>query len=683
MTAADVVKGYLDQNYRVVFWPALGDIKGPRDKGWPDKIYTLADYKEDCRVGLVTGVEVAPGRWLHDVDIDWAYGSLIAQSMLPSTGFVFGRQGKRVSHCFYTASEALTSFRYEDVDKTCLIELRGTKLNGALGLQTMAPPSVWSKGQQREALAFVKHGAPAHLDAADLKRRTCLAAVGMILAKHLGTNGFGHEPRLAWAGFLLRAGVARDDLVAMGEAMSTHCNNREVGDVRQVIDSTTIALAGDAKKVKGGPALAKLVGKAVITRINEWLGREGDFARDAKGNILPKHQENVRRAVELLGHELSYNAFSDKLLIDGKPMEDREVVSVLTRIEIEYRFQPPEGYFERVIKFLAWQNPFHPVKDYLSALTWDKVPRIDTWLIDTAEAADTPYVRAVGTIMLVAAVKRILHPGCKYDEMVVWESAQGNLKSSAAQALCVNPEWFSDDLPLNTTSQKLIESTLGKWIVEASDLAGKRKTETEQLKAMLSRQVDGPARMAYAHFAVERPRHFILIGTTNSTAYMTDPTGGRRFWPVSVGKFDVEWIKANRDQLWAEAVVREAAGESIRLHEDLWPVAAEHQEERREVDPWENLIRGALLAVEPSGDGRRRVTAELIWNLLNIPPERRDRTASLRISDVMQRLGFKRTRVRPRGEEVQVGFVQEADDARLELREGDEMAGRDDDETPF
>src|SRR5258708_633539 len=197
------------------------------------------------------------------------------------------RSGKRVSHCFYTASEALTSFRYEDVDKTCLIELRGTKLNGALGLQTMAPPSVWSKGQQREALAFVKHGAPAHLDAADLKRRTCLAAVGMILAKHLGTNGFGHEPRLAWAGFLLRAGVARDDLVAMGEAMSTHCNNREVGDVRQVIDSTTIALAGDAKKVKGGPALAKLVGKAVITRINEWLGREGDFARDAKGNILP------------------------------------------------------------------------------------------------------------------------------------------------------------------------------------------------------------------------------------------------------------------------------------------------------------------------------------------------------------------------------------------------------------
>lgn len=681
MTSQDIVQAYLSQNFRVVFWPAIGDIKGPTEKGWPDKPYTIADWREDLRVGIMTGTEVSPGCFNHDIDIDWAAGSLIAQTLLPPTGFVFGRPSKRISHCFYTTPEPIASFRYEDVDKTCLIELRGTKLNGAIGLQTMAPPSVWSKGGQREQLAFVRREAPAHVTVELLKRRTCYAAIGMLLAKHLGTNGFGHEVRLAWAGFLLRAGVTVEDLVLMGEAMSTYCNNREVHDVRRVVESTAISLTSDAKKVKGGPTLAKLVGKAVITRINEWLGREGDFVRDTKGNILPKHQENIRRAIELLGHELSYNEFSDKMLVDGRPMEDREINSILTRIEIEYRFQPPESYFERVIKFLAWQSPFHPVKDYLRSLTWDKVPRIDGWLAVASNADDTPYVTAVGTIMLIAAVRRIYHPGCKYDEMVIWESSQGNMKSTAAQALCANPEWFSDDLPLNTTSQKLIESTLGKWIVEASDLAGKRKTETEQLKAMLSRQVDGPARMAYAHFAVERARHFIIIGTTNSLAYMTDPTGGRRFWPVTVGRFDVAWVKANRDQLWAEAVVREAQGESIRLHESLWPVAAEHQEARRELDPWENLIRVALLGETPYGDGKRRVTAEFVWNLLTIPVERRDRAASLRISDVMQRLGFKRTRVRPHGEEVQVGFVQGAD--LLELRDGEGIDRRSQEETPF
>src|SRR6185436_12983719 len=343
-------------------------------------------------------------------------------------------------------------YKYEDIDKTCLIELRGTKVDGDVGLQTMAPPSVWTKGNQREPLTFVRFGGPSHVEASTLlKQRVCLSAIGMLLAKHFGVNGFGHEPRLCWAGFLLRAGIGIDDLVLMGDAISRHCNNTEVTDVRRVLESTAASLAHDGKKVKGGPALAKLFGvsgKAIIGRINEWLGRDSDFIR-VDGKIVAKNQENIRRAVELLGHDLSYNEFSDKMLVDGKPMEDREVNNMLTRIEIEYKFQPPENYFERVIKFLAWSKPFHPVKEFLNSLTWDGVERADRWLIVSGGAADTAYVRAVSSIMLIAAVRRIRHPGCKYDEMVVWESEQGSLKSSAAQALCPEASWFSDDLPLN------------------------------------------------------------------------------------------------------------------------------------------------------------------------------------------------------------------------------------------
>ncbi len=364
-------------------------------------------------------------------------------------------------------------------------------------------------------------------------------------------------------------------------------------------------------------------------------------------------------------------------------MEDREVNNVFMRIESEHHFQPPFEYFERVIRFLAWSQPFHPVKNYLNTLQWDGTPRIDTWLIEAAAAEDSPYVRAISSIMLIAAVRRIQQPGCKYDEMVVWESQQGSLKSSAAQALCVHADWFSDDLPLNLKSQQLIEATLGKWVIEASDLAGKRKTEIEQLKAMLSRQRDGPARMAYAHFAVERSRHFILIGTTNSAAYLTDPTGGRRFWPMKVGRFNVVWVLANRDQLWAEACVREAAGESIRLHESLWPAATEHQEARREIDPWEGILRSVLLGVTPGSDERRRVATTALWDALSISVDKRDRSGSLRISDIMQRLGFKRTRVRI-GDEVVVGFVQES--ARLELvDEGEVVVAREPgaDDVPF
>jgi predicted P-loop ATPase len=196
---------------------------------------------------------------------------------------------------------------------------------------------------------------------------------------------------------------------------------------------------------------------------------------------------------------------------------------------------------------------------------------------------------------------------------------------------------------------------------------------------MLSRQVDGPARMAYAHFAVERPRHFILIGTTNNSTYLTDSTGGRRFWPIDVQRFDIEWIREHRDQLWAEACAREAAGASIRLHENLWPEATEQQEKRREVDPWEIVIRRKLMDGDKGSysDGRIRVVTSALWDAIGIPIERRDRMGQIRISEIMQRLGFKRTRVRPHGEEVQVGFVQDRN--VIELREeGEREPGEDD-----
>src|SRR4029450_11245840 len=100
--------------------------------------------------------------FLHDVDIDWGPGVEIAKAMLPRTGFIFGRTSKRVSHCFYLLPEALPSVEYKDpVDKTMLIELRGTKKDGSLGCQSMAPPSVWSKSGQRELLEFRHFDAPA------------------------------------------------------------------------------------------------------------------------------------------------------------------------------------------------------------------------------------------------------------------------------------------------------------------------------------------------------------------------------------------------------------------------------------------------------------------------------------------------------------------------------------------
>lgn len=659
-------------------WKPVGSGKYPTEKNWTAAPSAKAvDYKPGEQAGILLGTEVAPGRFSVDIDIDWGPGAPIVAALLPDTGFAFGHTSKPLSHLIYTAPHALTTFKYLDVDATSLLEIRGVEKDGTLGHQTMIPPSVW-RGKDGTAasepllfrtVAGFRHGELGHINQPDeFNKAACLAAIGMILAKHLGKNGFGHEVRLPWCGFLLRAGIPIKDIIKMGEGMSVPCNNLEVFDVKTIVEGTAARMSDSRQRIKGGPSLAKIIGergKAVIARINEWLGKDSDFIRSTDGMILKDSQDNIRRALQLLEVELTYNEFSERALVQEpqyppRPITDETHDGLWLRIDREFHFRPSKAFYDVVVSTLVYDYKFHPVRDYLASLTWDGVPRIDTWLHVYGGAPDSEYHRAISSLVLKAAVRRVRQPGCKFDEMLTLESSQQGLnKSSALRALCPDEAWFSDDLPLNVDAKQIIERTLGKWIIEASDLVGGRKADRDHLKSMLSRQIDGPARLAYAHHPVERARQFIIIGTTNSSEYLADPTGARRFWPSKIQRFDVEAILRDRDQLWAEAAVREAAGESIRLPEHLWKVAEGHQEERRTMDAWEGIIEEAIEEfAPPSASGRRQIVTERIWDLLGVETARRDRVGMMRISEIMQRLGFARSAMREEGKLVR-GYISD------------------------
>jgi predicted P-loop ATPase len=193
-------------------------------------------------------------------------------------------------------------------------------------------------------------------------------------------------------------------------------------------------------------------------------------------------------------------------------------------------------------------------------------------------------------------------------------------------------------------SKQVIERTTGKWIIEASELHGNRGREAEQLKAFLSRQIDGPVRLAYARLPISVPRQFVIIGTTNtSVGYLKDATGGRRFWPVRVQRFDVDAILRDRDQIWAEAAEREATGESIRLDSDLWEAAGQQQEQRRAADPWEDDIEELLEdpdVVELDGVPADAVSIGAIWARLGVEANHRDHRHADRVAAIVQRHRF-------------------------------------------
>lgn len=370
-----------------------------------------------------------------------------------------------------------------------------------------------------------------------------------------------------------------------------------------------------------------------------------------KDQIIADHQGNIRLALAQLGLELSYNGFASKDLAtyqgSTQLLDDVIVQRAWLQVDEVCRFRPSLRFFEIVVKDLARRHSFHPVRDYLDGLTWDERPRINTWLRDYAGAVDTvsdssedqSYLEAVSSIFLIAAVRRVRTPGCKFDEMLVLEAPQGTLKSSALRVLCPDDNWFSDDLPLGVSAKEIIERTAGKWIIEASELQGYTNAQVDHLKSMMARQTDGPVRLAYGHFSVEVPRQFLMAGTTNKmTEYLRDSTGNRRFWPVRVAQFDVTALKQDRDQLWAEAAHREAANEDIRLPERLWATAAVEQDARRQIDPWEELLEDnpdILLTAEA-------ITVESLWLALGDAGKYFKRNDADRLAQIMQRFGFTR-----------------------------------------
>lgn len=326
---------------------------------------------------------------------------------------------------------------------------------------------------------------------------------------------------------------------------------------------------------------------------------EPDFIRDNKGHIF-NTQWNIEVAIKKLRVMLRYDEFSGDEVIEGLAgygprFDDPATNHLRLKIDSTYSFLPGRELFRDVTANIARRNSFHPVRDYLSALAWDQETRIERWLIDYAGAPDTPYVRAVSRIVLVAACRRIRKPGAKYDEMLILESPQGTDKSSGLRALAANEDWFTDDLPLHGDTRRFMEATAGKWIVEAGELKGMGKSDINTLKACLSRQRD-ESRMAYGHKNSRVARQFVIIGTTNETdGYLRDGTGNRRFWPIRIQRFDLPRLRADRDQLWAEAAEAEALGESIRLDPRLYAEAAVEQEARlRGDDPMVDVLYRAL-----------------------------------------------------------------------------------------
>jgi predicted P-loop ATPase len=320
----------------------------------------------------------------------------------------------------------------------------------------------------------------------------------------------------------------------------------------------------------------------------------------------------------------------------------------------------------RSVSAVARDHRIHPVRAYLDHLKWDGTPRIETWACRYLGAAPTDLTHAMGSLWLISAIARVYRPGVKADHMLILEGEQGARKSTALKILA-GEDWFTDELP-DLGSKDAAIHMQGVWIVEIAELDAIGRAEVSRIKAFLTRTTDR-FRPPYGRHTVEIKRQCVFAGTVNPDTYLRDETGNRRFWPIRCGDIDIEALRRDRDQLWAEAVARFKDGAIWWIEDkDLLKAAREEQDRRYQSDAWDDLIEHWLThEIRTVSDGfpdygnsrtesvprpeplRDVSVGEILEEAIGLEPARWTRGDQMRVSAYLKANGWERYRRRDEG----------------------------------
>jgi len=378
------------------------------------------------------------------------------------------------------------------------------------------------------------------------------------------------------------------------------------------------------------------------------------------GTIRPHNNAanivTVMRNDTRLKGRLWWDTFRDRACIDEKRLDDIVLTELGLWIETFYGIiNTPRSRLRECVDMVAYENRKHVVRDYLDGLTWDGEPRLNGWLreylgghIDNEGGEDQDVaeelLEAMGRKFLVSCVARAYDPGCKVDTMLILIGPQGAFKSTAFKVLA-GQDWFSDsDIDLRTKDKYQVLA--GAWVFEIAELDSFRRADQQAIKAFVSSSSD-TFRPTGKMMVVERPRQCVFVGTTNEAEFLADKTGSRRFWLVKVGDIDLESLKADRDQLWAEAVMWYKGGEKWYLDKRLERVREEKSEPFKRQDAWQVKIEEFVSMRKKEFDSARLFhITEVLTDAIEKPLDRITGADTARAGGILQMLGCTKKRSR-------------------------------------
>jgi predicted P-loop ATPase len=248
-----------------------------------------------------------------------------------------------------------------------------------------------------------------------------------------------------------------------------------------------------------------------------------------------------------------------------------------------------------------------------------------------------------------------MSPGIKADMVPILVGEQGAKKSSSVAAMAPNPDFFTE-VSFHEKDEDLARKMRGRLIAEIGELRGLHTRELESIKAFITRTHENWV-PKYREFATSFPRRLVFIGTTNQEHFLADDTGNRRWCPVRTSMADIDAIKRDRLQLWAEGRVwfdlfGVAFQDAERLAQDV-------HEEHTITEPWADSVADWLDAPDAlSGDTPRTreflQVHEVARDCLHIEARNLKRVDQMQIGKILRAQGYEAGRVFRNGKQMRV-----------------------------
>ncbi len=312
------------------------------------------------------------------------------------------------------------------------------------------------------------------------------------------------------------------------------------------------------------------------------------------------------------------------------------------------------------LNIIVSRNSYNPVLELLDKHKWDGEERLDELYKLLYISSDDILSKILIKKWLMQCIA-LLHnqPDKPFgaDGVLCLTGNQGVGKTSFFRALSLKSDFFKEGIAINFHDKDSYIRALSCWICELGEVESTLRTDIEKLKAFITQSKD-EYRKPYGRGDICSVRRTSFCATCNSTEFLIDTSGNRRFWTIPINKIDIDKLKEfDFIQLWKEVehIVNLKGLQEFRLTEEEQKMLAVRNGTHEKPMKAEVEIRDIL-----SDNGGSDYTVE--WEYMTVS-EFKALYESLRnytgqqISSVLNKLGIEQTIKKVNGKSQRLRFL--------------------------